>query len=549
MTTIAKSSLLKTSAATDVITSAGNLKITGLNSIRINDILDFKRIVAKTEVVQVYTVAPSTALYTPTAATTYTVSIGDPFATLQGYAGTVLTYGYTTPANLTSIGATAALQREAITTALINEINADVRNYVVAASLGSGNGFTITDDAGYFPPNINGGNGGRAGASLVQLDTNPDGSGWGAANLVLTTAAIYQFGQGTRMAQDQPILAAYTQNLAQGTLNVLVAPAAADGTYATPGQKYNAFSISSLTASAANSIIGQTAFQPTSQIVFVDNGLGSDTTNAAGYIAFQREILRALFGSYRNDPSAAVDFFDSALVASATYPTTGAAITTTDNVVMAVSDNSGVWYVNPIGTHTLLTPIVGTGGLQPYLDVTSQEGIEFSTPNLTQCPREFVVGKQEMSFFTRFTFGAIGATDWKTLSIGFRKKAAYAVDQTAYEAASVATACLGVPLDTGAAPVINIITGPGSAGALTNTSTAVSPTAASTHELLVTVDINGVAHFYVDGVDKTPLLAANYTFTAGLHLMPFISFRHGAGASAAPAVTVAAAIGSASWNE
>ncbi len=549
MTTIAKSILLKTSAATDVVSSGGNISITGLNTIRKASILDFKQIVAKAEVVQVYTVAGSAQLYTPTAATTYSISIGDPFATRQGYAGTVLEYGYTTPAVLTDIGGTAALQREYITTQLIGEINADTRNNVLAATLSSGNGFTVTDDAGYYPANVNGGTG-RQGASLVTLDTNADGSGWSTSgNLTLTTAAIYQFGQGTRMAQDQPILAAYTQLLAQGTLNVLVAPAAADGTYATAGQKYNAFSISSLSASAANSIIGQTAFQPTTQMVFVDNGLGSATTNAAGYIAFEREILRALFGTYASDPSAAIDFFDNALIASATYPTTGAAITTTDNVVMAVSDNSGVWYVNPIGAHTLLTPLVTTAGLTPYLDVTTQEGIEWSTPNLTQTPREFVVGKTEMSFYTRVTFGGIAVTDWKTLSVGFRKKAAYAVDQTAYEAASVATACLGVPIDTGVAPVINIITGPGAAGVLTNTSTVVSPTAAQTVELLVTVDINGVAHFYVNGVDKTPLLAASYTFTAGLHLMPFISFRHGAGTAAAPAVVAAVAIPSAAWRQ
>lgn len=544
---ISKSSLLKTSAATDAISVAGNLAITGLNTIRKSSILDFKRIVAKTEGVQVYTVGGGS--YTPTASTTYSVTIGDQNADIQGYTGNLLPYAYTTPAVLTSIGATTALQREYIHVQIVAAINANTRNNCVAATLGTGTGFTITDDAGYYPANINGGTGGRLGANQVFVNTNADGSGWvTATNITLTTAAVYSFGQGTRMAQDQPILAAYTQLLAQGSLDVLVAPVAADGTYATGGQKYNAFSISSVTRAAANSIIGQLAYMPMSQIVFVDNGLGSATTNAAGYIAFERELMRSLFYIYTADPSAAVDFFDSALTASATYPTTGAAISTTDNVVMSVSDDSGVWYVNPIGTHTLLTPLVTTAGLTPYLDVTSQEGIEWSTPNLTQNPRQFVVGKTEMSFYARVTFGAIAATDWKTLSVGFRKKAAYAVDQTAYEAASVATACLGVPLDTGAAPVVNIITGPGSAGALTNTSTAVSPAAAETVELIVTVDISGVAHFYVNGVDKTPLLAASYTFTAGLNLMPFISFRHGAGTAAAPSVKVAAAVPSLAWN-
>ncbi len=546
MAKLNKSALLKVSLASDVQHSGGKLSITGLDTVRVSRILDIKQIKYKAEVVQVVKIGYSG--YTPTADTTYQFTVETVEQRREGFVAVKRHYSYHTPVVITTLGATAALQREAISAALVTKVNADQVNgrvYTTALSLGTGTGLTLTDAAGYYAVN-----GSRKGASTVILITNSDGSGWVNANAenTVTTAAVYSFGEGQKLLDAQPILDSSLGGLVSGNFEAPRTPGAA-GTYAVAGQKYDGFQVSSLKISPAHAVTDQYAYEAQEQIIYVDNGTGTATTNLAGFVAFEREMLRAIFSLYQGDPSTIVDFFDASLVASATYPTTGAAITTTDNVVMEVASDRGTqWYVNPIGTHTLITPLVTTAGLTPYLDVTTQEGIELSPPNLTQNPKEFVVGKSEASFYAKVTFGAIATTDWKSLSVGFRKKAAYAVDQTAYEAASVATAALGVPLDTGAAPVINIITGPGSAGALTNTSAVVSPTAASTHELLVTVDINGVTKFYVNGADKTSLLAATYTFTAGLHLMPFISFRHGANVSAAPAIVQTAFIPSINWR-
>lgn len=80
-----------------------------------------------------------------------------------------------------------------------------------AATITTGIGLRIIDDAGYFPAN-----GGRTGVNTVVL---PAVSAWAtpATMIVVTTTGVYSFGQGTRMAQDVPVLERTSPNLASGT--------------------------------------------------------------------------------------------------------------------------------------------------------------------------------------------------------------------------------------------------------------------------------------------------------------------------------------------
>ena len=550
-----ESVLLRTSLATDSQGSGGNLIITGLTPTKKTNISQIVQIKSRSEVSQVVRIGGTA--YTPTGSTRYAIEIGDTNRIRNGAAELLKVYSFTTPADITQLGATAALQREAIHAALVLAVNADTKNFVTAASLGGGTGLTITDNAGYYPPFSQTGTG-RLGASQVLPMQNPDDSGFLATNVSITTAAVYESGIGANMALGTPVVDALYGGLLSGYLKGMLnglswatvsATAALNNLPPVSGQTYDIFIINSLTTANAHNQRGQLAYVPKMQAVAVDNGAGTSTTNLAGFVAFEREMIRAIANVYDQDQSAIYDFFDNGLIASATYPTTGAAVSTTDNVVMALksSQEKYDWYVNPIGAHTLISPIVATGGLQTFLDATTQEGLELSAPNLTQNPKQFVVGKTEASFYCRFNIGTgVAATSYKTLSIGFRKKAAYAVDQTAYEAASVATACIGIPLDTGVAPVWNTITGPGTAGAITNTSTGVTATVSTAFDILITVDINGVTKFYLNGVDRTP--AAGYTFTAGLNLMPFVSFRHGAAADAVPLLIQTMFLPSITWR-
>lgn len=138
--TIQNSILLATSSANDAKCSGGVLSITGIGSgIRKADITSIFQIKYRAEVRQVVTVGATA--YTPANSTTYSVVIYDPLRTDNSGQEFPTTYSFTTPADVTSLGGSAALQREAITAALVAKINANTRNHVTAVTLGSGNGF------------------------------------------------------------------------------------------------------------------------------------------------------------------------------------------------------------------------------------------------------------------------------------------------------------------------------------------------------------------------------------------------------------------------
>src|SRR3990167_1501941 len=145
-----RSVLLKTSAASDLNWSSGMISIAGLQPFKTADIVAAKQIYYRAEVAQVITVGNGS--YTPVGATTYKLKLINPAFAREGVViEPSKTYAYKTPTDITDLGATAALQREAIHAALIVRLNADANNFVLAATLGTGTGFTITDDAGYYP--------------------------------------------------------------------------------------------------------------------------------------------------------------------------------------------------------------------------------------------------------------------------------------------------------------------------------------------------------------------------------------------------------------
>lgn len=507
MRNIKRSVLLKTSSITDVLHSGGALHITGLNDIRYNDIIDFKQIKSKDEVVQVVKVAYSG--YTPVANTPYEVEIASPNRKLEGWTGYKRKYGFTTPANLLDIGATAALQREYIHGIIIAQINADGSNFVSAVTLATGTGFTITDDAGYFPANLNGGSGGRKGASNISVIKNRDGSGWSQAVEVLTTTtAVYSFGIGTRMADDAPIIYAYTGNLISGEID---APRTTTGAFAVAGQKYDAFYINSLGIASAHAVTDQLAHTLEATYVFVDNGTGTSTTNLTGFIAFERAMLRELFGIYQSNASAIVDFFDnvgtfSGITTPAPLGTSG----TTNNM----NSGANVFTYMPNGTATILAPYALTTGIPLSLDATDDEGMELSAPLFASCPKQAVVGSGEWSMYARINLDDVSGTD--AFYIGLRKKEAYQTNPDNYDE----MATLALVDNTGNINICTILNN----AANIETDTTKDWADGETHEIEVRVLQSGVCKFFVDGVDVSAVQAVPYTFDSGEVVVPFISF-------------------------
>lgn len=524
--------LLRTSAGSDVQYSGGKIYIDGLDPIKQSNIIEFSQANYRAEVVQVVTIGGSSS-YTPTANTVYTVEIGNPLVRDHGYQMQLKKYKYTTPPVITTIGATAALQREYINLQLIAKINADATNYVVAASLLLGTGFTITDDAGYFPYNRQGAPN-RLGANLVRVVTNTDGTGFVAADFALTTAAVYSLGVGADLANAVPVMDWMTGNLISGEFDTPL-------TYSTnlpavSGQKYNLFTISYFVDTAL-----PTAFNGQARVllikyaqVWADNGTGTDTTNLAGYIAFEREIQRAIFNQYQDDSNAQVDFLDNVIL----FQGAAGAVPTTTGENKMVSDAK--WVYNQIGTQTITVPTPGNTGLLLDQDATDTEGAEYTPSLLTNAPQQFVVGETEFSVFARLV-----AADWTDMAwlVGFRKKAAHAADFNNYtDLAAVGTLAANGDLITTQGILNNAAT--------VSTSTAVAPVDAAYLTVEVLVALNGTVTCKLNDV-VYPVYSVGTTalvFDAGDIMIPFVRAVNIGGGDPDLVLNEIAAVASATWK-
>jgi len=428
MGTIKKSALLKTSSALDAKLSGGVIYITGLMPFKQSDLLGIKELKYKAETVQVITVGANS--YTPVASTaaqpvTYSVKLVSPaFSASGNKIMNEKTYSYTMPITLTDAGANAAAQRETIHAAIVAKMNADGYNFVTAATLGTGTGFTITDDAGYYPARVNGSNNGRQGATGVYFNKSDNNSGWVQSDVVtVTTPAVYSFGVGSTMDDETPIFAnAIGQNLISGELD---APVAADGTYAVAGQKYSGFIVETLVKHDVPTIGGGIFGSKVAQcLVVVDNGAGSDTANATGYQTFVRKMRKLQYAAYAKDINSAIEFFDEHFIAQ----TALGAVPATTGAYKFVTPY-GALTVNQIGTQTIITPVLSDTGLLLDQDLTATEGAEFTTGLTTLCDKKFVARKEAMS-----VTGRVAMANWTDACVvlGLRKKAAYAADFNDY---------------------------------------------------------------------------------------------------------------------
>ena len=537
---IKKSALLRTSAATDVKISGGVVSITGLRPFSLKDTLSAKKIYSKSEVVQVAKVGYS--LYTPTADTKYTVQlINSAFGQHGNQLDTAKKYAYTTPTDITTLGATAALQREAIHAQLITAINNDSRNLVVAATLGTGTGFTITDDAGYFPARSNGASNGRQGATIVRTVSNPDGSGWVSSNgstvtteVLITTSAVYGFGIGSRMDDDTPVVHSVTGNLVSGEID---APKTISGDYAVSGQLYNAFAFQTLTLHDIPTVgNGVQGYKISEQFIFVDNGAGSDTTNASGYSAFQREILRVVGYCYKNDPSAIVEFFDNGIgassvaVAATGLPTVNGVASGAAGDVNALFTGKNVFHYAIIGTATAIVPIWTSSGLNLDQDAADNDGLELGAA--IGGPVQFKVGTNEVSLYVRASIADV--SDVEFLHFGFRKSEAY---QTADGGYATYTDLAAVGFDTETATqAIKIITNLNDAASPTSTDTGLTWADAATKEIEVIVKGDRSVVFKVNGSDQSADQASAFSFDSGDTIIPYIY--HQLGTASAPSVVI-----------
>ena len=546
MKTINKSVLLRTSAATDVLNSNGNLSITGLRTVPKKYITNLTQVKYRAEVAQVVTVgAAQNAI---TASTTYTVLIGDSNRVDSGYQESLKRYSYTTSPTLAIEGATAALRREYVNLQLVSDINDDASNHVVAASLLLGTGFTITDDGSYYPVFAQGMTN-LKGVTQVIVVTNDDGTGFVSTDWSVTTTGVYSFGSGAILASMAPVIdAMFGGNLISGVIDA--PPLTTAGLSAVSGQNYDGFFIDSVKEIATyGGMNGQYAFVPQLNTAYVDNGTGSSTTNLAGFKAFEREfhknVAQALFSQ---DVNSVIEFFDKPMIFQAnvgTTPYTGALAGTADLVSYVTSPYGGLEW-ECVGSQTIFGPTIAATGLNLEQDQTATEGNQYSAITTTVGTQQFVVGKQEFSVTARVVMA-----DWtdSSFQIGFRKKAAYTAVVNAYSD----YATIGNGSSAAGTTYINgdlfatraEINGAG----ILETVSAVAPVDAVSVLLQVKVSINGTVRAYVDGVSY-PIYSAGTTqmvFDDGDIMIPFFAQINIGGGDADPVISELVAVAKKDW--
>ena len=474
----------------------------------------------RAEVVQVYTVTTGTGLV-PAGGTNYIVEFGDTQRTRGGVQETLKRVSYKTPSDVTTLGATAALQREAINVALIAKINAFTTSYyVTAATLATGTGFTITDSAGYYPVNAQNMTN-RLGATYVKTCCDSDATGFVGTEAAISTAAVYSFGVGADLLAWKPVLDVMWGNLISGYLGG-TAPKTTAGVYASTGQQYDGCAVVSLTESPiATSVRTQTAYMPKVQIAYVDNGLGSTVTNLAGSIAFEREFLKALFGEYTSDPTTVYEWFDKGYVMQADpgiTPYTGTLAGTADVKHFFTTPYGTFLNQHNINAQTIFAPLMTDDGLRIEQDVTATDGAHYVGGVNALYPNSFIVGKTAFSLSVRCVAG-----DWTDafFMVGFRKKAAYNANYTTYDDLGAIGTQVSAANDY-VATQGNINNG---TTVETVSSTAIAADSVSV-DLLVNVALNGTVTVYRNGV-SFPIYSVGTTtlvFDAGDEMVPFMQF-------------------------
>jgi predicted RecA/RadA family phage recombinase len=214
--------------------------------------------------------------------------------------------------------------------------------------------------------------------------------------------------------------------------------------------------------------------------------------------------------------------FESAPVASVS---TGGAPSGTGGVtnIMQFEDNTFEYFM--IGTQTLLVPTIAAAGLLASLDLTSNDGVEYSQGITARSRSAFVVGTSP-AFVLKVGLTVADVSGSDICAVGFRKAAqAYQAAFADYTDKATLNKILGA---------INIET------ALNNDADVTTDTTntwvdGATKVLEVYVSTAGVVTYKIDGV--APTVTAAFTFDTGDVVVPFFHLLHDASTPGAVHIT------------
>jgi hypothetical protein len=496
-TELTKVNLLTTSSKSSLLLEGGVIKAKGLNPIRLNDLISLDIRNHQAEVVQVVTIGTTTP--TITASTRYIIKVGNTSKKNEGAQDNYRTYAYTSPATLSG---NAATDRSNVYVALAALINGDSSaDWTAIANVGgAGVSMTITDKAGYYKN-------GRKGASSVFLAKNSEGTGFvQATHLTITTAPVYAFGIGADLLAQAPVIDPLTGNVID-TSQELVKESLKN---AVSGQNYSAFFFTSLVRGNVMTGVDGEVYIRHNQVLFVDNGTGSSTTNATGYAATLKEAEKIVYGQFSSDLNSIVDFFQAPGLLTSSLGVGLSTGTAGDENIYR--DSEAEIFHHVIGTQTILAPVFTSTGLNISQDLTDNDGVEYSASVLANGKGSYIVGESAFSLRVKFTIKDVSGTD--DCAIGFRKKEAYQANIDDYDE----MACLNVI--SGDIKIETILNN----AATTTTDTTNNWADTETHTLEVRVDESGAVTYKID--DVNPLVTAAFSFDAGEEVIPFLYFLH-----------------------
>jgi len=530
MKSVRESVLLKTSSNADVQCSGGKINITGLKEILKKNVTGIVQIKYRAAVAQVVTVG-NTA-YTPTGLTNYTVAIGDPNRTRDGYQENLRRYTFQTNSNVNIYG-TVAQQREAIHAGLVAKINLESGvNRVTAVSLGSGNGFTVTDNTDYYPEKSQTMTNEKFASTVITV-ANPDQSGFTRSNFTVTTAGQTSSGVGAKLAQQAPVIDYMYGNLIQGNLDAPFGTATNPKTYATAGQNYDIFVINSLKEIVGANLSGQYVYVPRESAIAVDNGTGSSTTNLAGFLTAERELRKLMVQTCYMDASLVQQWFDQDFVEQGLL---GAAPATTAGVANKFLTPYGMLNHFNIGTQTIVTGANSATGFLFEQDATATEGAAYTPSLSTNNSQQFIVGKTPATVNAKASFTTPANI---VFMVGFRSKEAHQAAFGTYgKLATIGTGAAGTAIATYGSLV--------SAASVTTTS-AVNLLTTVVYDFRVEVAIDGTVTAFVNNVSY-PIYSVGTTvplvFAAGTVLIPFFQYTNLNSVAAVPNITEFWSVGS-----
>ena len=225
-------------------------------------------------------------------------------------------------------------------------------------------------------------------------------------------------------------------------------------------------------------------------VVFFSDGMRWQILGTSAYIDPRKKVIK-----FETQPTATQS--DGTIVSG-----------TAGDINIMTLPGTSLTYI-PRGTQTIVLPQLSTTGLNVGMDQTDNDGVEISAGITAISPAAFVVGTDKFYARLQFSIATVAGTD--DCAFGFRKAEASQANLDDYDEMAVLNVISG---DIKTETILNN-------GGTTTTDTTDNWADAETHELEVSVALDGTVSYKIDGATPTVVAATDFKFDAGEVVVPF----------------------------